>query len=132
MTDHPKKNHPVSGGNAEQPSLWAENGGQGGKSGSGSQSAQGRAAKQNAPERKSLQDLLFKEGLVAARLSVTATSLDELQQLLVAQFGQNSLETRTRYAQSVLRWFFPGDLNSIARRAWMAYEDEQIECDILR
>jgi len=90
------------------------------------------AARPSATERKSLQDLLFKEGLEAAKLSANAASLDDLQRLLVAQFGQNSLETRTRYAQSVIRWFFPGDIDCLTRRVWIAYEDEQIESDILR
>lgn len=42
------------------------------------------------------------------------------------------METRIRYAQSILQWFFPDGLNGLARRVWMAYGDEGIETDILR
>jgi len=138
MSDRKKTAHQEGQRDARQSPLWPDASGETPRAGQSQfpapapDRAHRPGPKRNAPERKSLQDLLFKEGLEAAKLSANATSLDDLQQLLVAQFGQNSLETRTRYAQSVLRWFFPGDLNSIARRVWMAYGDEQIESDILR
>lgn len=138
MSDHPKTPHQNGPRDAGQSSLWPDASAE--RQGTAQSQfpapapdrAHRRGAKRNAPERKSLQDLLFKEGLEAAKLSANATSLDDLQRLLVAQFGQNSLETRTRYAQSVIRWFFPGDIDCLARRVWIAYEDEQIESDILR
>jgi hypothetical protein len=76
--------------------------------------------------------LLFAEGLLAARLSTHSDSLEALQRELVNHFRQNSLETRTRYAQSVLKWFFADGLHGLARAVWAAYEDEKIESDILR
>jgi hypothetical protein len=138
MSDHPKTPHQDGPHDAGQSSLWpdapAEIPGtaQSQFPAPAPDRAHRRGAKRNAPERKSLQDLLFTEGIEAAKLSAHATSLDDLQRLLVAQFGQNSLETRTRYAQSVIRWFFPGDIDCLTRRVWIAYEDEQIESDILR
>jgi hypothetical protein len=83
-------------------------------------------------DRRSLQDLLLNEGLVAAKLSVGSPSPGQLQGDLVQRLGQNSMETRVRYAQSVLRWFFADGLNGLARRTWAAYRDEKIEADILR
>lgn len=83
-------------------------------------------------DRKTIQDILFAEGLLAVKTSEGVNTLAELQDALTKQLGQNSMETRVRYAQSILRWFFPDGLNGIARRVWMAYSDERIEADMLR
>ena len=82
--------------------------------------------------RKTIQDLLIDEGLAAVRMSETADSLSDLQQRIAADFKQNSTETRTRYAQSVLKWFFPDGLDGLARRSWLGYRDERLEMDLLR
>lgn len=79
-----------------------------------------------------LQDLLFPEGLLAAKLSADATTLDDLQKKIEGSLRQNSSETRRRYAQSVVRWFFPDGLDGLARKVWVAYRDERVESDILR
>ena len=81
---------------------------------------------------RTLQDLLFAEGLLAARLSVHLDSLEVLQSQLIHHLHQNSLETRTRYAQSILKWFFPDGVGSLMRNAWAAYNDENVTSDILR
>src|SRR5262245_58426959 len=81
---------------------------------------------------RSIQDLLLNEGLLAARLSAESNSIAHLQEVLIGRFGQNSQETRKRYAQSVLKWFFPDGINGIVRRSWLAYGDESIELDLLR
>ncbi len=83
-------------------------------------------------DRKTIQDVLFSEGLLAVRVSLSVSTLTELQESLVKQLGQNSMETRVRYAQSIIRWFFPDGLDGLARRVWVAYGDERIETDILR
>lgn len=83
-------------------------------------------------DRKTIQDVLFSEGLLAVRASLSVSTLTELQESLVKQLGQNSMETRVRYAQSIIRWFFPDGLDGLARRVWVAYGDERIETDILR
>lgn len=82
--------------------------------------------------RKTIQDVLFQQGLNAVRLSEGLESLADLQQRLVAEFSQNSTETRTRYSQSVLKWFFADGMAGLARSVWLAYHDERIESDILR
>ncbi len=81
---------------------------------------------------RSIQDLLLNEGLLAAQLSAEIDSIDHLQEELIGRFSQNSQETRKRYAQSVLKWFFPDGINGIVRRSWLAYGDESIELDLLR
>jgi hypothetical protein len=37
-----------------------------------------------------------------------------------------------RYARFVIRWFFADGLDGIARKTWLAYQDEKILMDILR
>jgi hypothetical protein len=52
------------------------------------------------------QDLLFDEGIWAAKESVRFEDIEELQHHLEANLPQNSEATRHRYAQSILKWFF--------------------------
>ena len=92
-------------------------------------------ARQSAETRngqRTLQDLLFTEGLLAVRLSVHLDSIEVLQNQLVSHLHQNSLETRSRYAQSILKWFFPNGIGSLVRNVWAAYNDESVTADILR
>jgi hypothetical protein len=81
---------------------------------------------------RTLQDLLFAEGLLAARLAVNLDSLEVLHSQLIHHLHQNSLETRSRYARSILKWFFPNGVGSLVRNVWAAYNDESITADILR
>jgi hypothetical protein len=81
---------------------------------------------------RTLQDLLFTEGLLAARLAVNLDSLEVLHSQLIHHLHQNSLETRSRYARSILKWFFPNGVGSLVRNVWAAYNDESITADILR
>jgi hypothetical protein len=85
-----------------------------------------------ARDRRTIQDLLFREGLLAASLAEGLESLAELQERLIQQLPQNSLETRSRYAQSVLKWFFPDGLTSLAARVAAAYHEDAITADVLR
>jgi hypothetical protein len=59
-------------------------------------------------------------------------SLEALQSQLVQHLRQNSLGTRTRYVQSILKWFFPDEATGLAHHVWAAYNDESIALDILR
>jgi hypothetical protein len=81
---------------------------------------------------RTLQDLLFAEGLLAVRLSTPLGSIKALQSQLVSHLHQNSLETRNRYARSILRWFFPQGVESVVCHIWAAYNDESLVSDILR
>jgi hypothetical protein len=86
----------------------------------------------HAGERKTIQDVLLPEGLLAVKLSTGAKSPVKLQELLVTRLGQNSMETRRRYAQSILKWFFPDGIDGILSKTWRAYQDEAIISDFLR
>ncbi len=79
------------------------------------------------------QDLLFDEGIWAVREAVRFDHIEELQHHLEANLPQNSEATRHRYAQSILKWFFPtGTPDSLARQVWTAYGDESLVQEILR
>src|SRR2546427_9816882 len=96
----------------------------------------GKSQSQQSTETKNgqrtLQDLLFTEGLLAARLAVNLDSLEVLHSQLVHHLHQNSLETRSRYARSILKWFFPNGVGSLVRNVSAAYNDESVTTDILR
>ncbi|HZM06596.1 MAG TPA: hypothetical protein VFC44_26650 [Candidatus Saccharimonadales bacterium] len=83
-------------------------------------------------ERRTIQDALIAEGLMALKAAQEAKTTDELQELLLKRLGQNSMETRTRYARSVISWFFPDGVQGLLPRAWQAYQDEGISTDLLR
>ena len=79
------------------------------------------------------QDLLFDEGIWAVREAVRFEHIEELQHHLEANLPQNSEATRHRYAQSILKWFFPtGTPDSLARQVWTAYGDESLVREMLR
>jgi len=59
-------------------------------------------------------------------------TLQQLQEYLLKHLGQNSVETRRRYAQSLLRWFFNDGLDGLLHRVWLVYQDEAILSDLLR
>jgi hypothetical protein len=90
------------------------------------------AKKAAARVRKTIQDVLIAEGLLALKIAHEATSPEQLQEILMKRLGQNSAETRRRYAQSILKWFFPDGLEGLLPRAWRAYQDEAISNDLLR
>ena len=83
-------------------------------------------------DRKIIQDLLLSEGLLAVRLAIGINNLEELQQKLQQELHQNSAETRRRYSQYILRWFFWDGVDGLASQAWQAYEDDPIETSIFR
>ena len=90
-------------------------------------------AKTNVSSRpKAIQDAILPEGFQAVRLSAECRSLEELQQELLKKLRQNSLETRKRYSQSILKWFFADGIDGLLPRVWRAYADEAIVNDLLR
>src|SRR3989442_2425755 len=80
----------------------------------------------------SIQDALLVEGRLAVKLSVGCQSLAQLNELLLKNLGQNSLQTRRRYAQSIIRWVFSDGIAGLLPRVWRAYDDESIMTDLLR
>ena len=87
---------------------------------------------QSTRTRKTIQDAIINEGLFALKLSLDAHSIDDLHELLLKRLGQNSAETRSRYTQTIIRWFFPDGLTGLLPRVWRAYQDEPIALDLLR
>jgi hypothetical protein len=81
---------------------------------------------------KAIQDVLLLEGLQAVRWSAECQSLEQLQDVLLKKLGQNSVETRRRYSQSILKWFFPEGIDGLLPRVWRDYRDEGILNDLLR
>lgn len=92
----------------------------------------GRTSEPKTAIKKAIQDVLLAEGLLAVKASVDCQTLEQLQEVLVARLGQNSIETRRRYAQSIARWFFSDGIDGILRQVWVAYQDEAILTDLLR
>ena len=70
--------------------------------------------------------------MVAVKLSVGLHGPEDLQAKLQQALSQNSTETRCRYAQLILLWFFPDGIGGLARQVWQNYEDESLETSILR
>lgn len=66
------------------------------------------------------------------KLSVGCQSLDGLNELLINNLSQNSLETRRRYVQSITRWFFPDGIDGLLPTVWRTYGDEAVIHDLLR
>ena len=91
-----------------------------------------RSIRRGAGAKRTISDLHFPEAILAVKAATACRDLKELQACLVSSLGQNSQETRVRYARFVIRWFFPDGLDGIARKTWVAYQDEKILTDILR
>jgi len=85
-----------------------------------------------SPRPKAIQDVLLAEGLAAVKLSVECLSIEQLQSGLHNSLGQNSLETRKRYSQSIVKWFFQGGIDGLLSKVWCAYGNEAIILDLLR
>ncbi len=69
---------------------------------------------------------------MAVKLSVNCQSLEQLHEELLKTLGQNSAETRRRYAQLIEQWFFVDGIDGLLRRVWRAYEDDSVLTDLLR
>jgi hypothetical protein len=87
---------------------------------------------QETGERKTIQDALICEGVIAVKLSGEVKSLADLQDALLSHLGQNSVETRRRYARSILGWFFADGFDGFLQKAWFAYRDDLMLFDLVR
>jgi hypothetical protein len=79
-----------------------------------------------------IQDLIWNEALCALAEIERFTDLAEFQVYLQQHLPQNSLETRTRYTQTLIRWFFPDGIRGLAARVWLEYRDQQLAEEMLR
>lgn len=85
-----------------------------------------------AAKQKYLQDILWRESLLAIRISLECTSKNELVDRLREELTQNSATTRTRHTSTVLARYFPAPgVDSIARQVLCAYRDEHLLSDLL-
>jgi hypothetical protein len=90
------------------------------------------STQRGAGAKRTISDLHFPEAIFAAKEAQNCSDLRELQGVLVSRLGQNSQETRLRYARFLIRWFFPDGIHGIACKTWAAFNDESILIDILR
>src|SRR5438876_11765255 len=81
---------------------------------------------------KTLQEVHFRESLLAVGQIGAVTNVDELRARLSAQLPQNSETTRLRYADSLIRWFFRDGLQGLALSVWRRYQDQAIQTAIHR
>jgi len=81
---------------------------------------------------RTISDLYVPDAVIAIKEAAKCESLDALKTRLVQVLSQNSEETRIRNARFVIRWFFPDGIDGIAKKTWLAYEDNRILMDVLR
>jgi hypothetical protein len=81
---------------------------------------------------RAIQDLLWKEAVDTARQAENFKTEEAFQDHLRQHLPQNSLETRTRYAQSLMRWFFADGVNGLASSVWSNYRDQCLLEETLR
>ncbi len=81
---------------------------------------------------RAIQDLIWKEALLSLPWSENFEDLAEFQQYIREHLPQNSLSTRDRYAQMVVRWFYPDGLKGLTAEVWRHYQDPGLAEEILR
>lgn len=94
-------------------------------------STRGRTVKSHGG--RYLQNVLWKESLLAVKVSLSCQTVAELVSRLQEKLPQNSAATRRRNASVILGRFFPtDDLAQLPRRVLQAYEDEALLADVMR
>lgn len=83
-------------------------------------------------EIRGIQDLLWKEALLALSQIESHAGDAGFQEYLQEHLPQNSLETRTRYAQSLMRWFFPDGVRGLVGQVLLSYRDQSMAAEMLR
>jgi hypothetical protein len=91
----------------------------------------GRLRRQDGASR-TISDLYVPDAVISVKEAAKCESLDALKVRLIQVLSQNSEETRIRNARFVIRWFFPDGIDGIARKTWLAYQDDRILMDVLR
>jgi hypothetical protein len=80
-----------------------------------------------------LQDILWKESLLAVRVSLDCQTVAELISRLQEKLPQNSLVTRRRNTSIIRGRFFPiDDLDQLPRQVLRAYDDEALLAAVMR
>jgi len=81
---------------------------------------------------RAIQDLIWKEALLTLPWSEEFEDVGEFQHYIREHLPQNSLSTRDRYAQTVVRWFYPDGLKGLTAEVWRHYRDPGLAEEILR
>jgi hypothetical protein len=81
---------------------------------------------------RAIQDLIWKEALLTLPWSEKFEDAGEFQNYIREHLPQNSLSTRDRYAQTVVRWFYPDGLKGLTAEVWRHYQDPELAEEILR
>ncbi len=80
-----------------------------------------------------LQDILWKESLLAVRVSLDCQTVAELISRLQEKLSQNSIVTRRRNTSIIRGRFFPtNDLDQLPRQVLRAYDDEALLAAVMR
>jgi len=80
-----------------------------------------------------LQEFPLASGIQAIQDSLLFTDFSTFYRNLHERLPQNSPETRSRYAQRIVRWFFPErKLDSLLPRVWQAYGDHDLLLQLIR
>lgn len=85
-----------------------------------------------ARPQRTIQEVMFKEALAALPVIATLDDLSQLRFRLAETLPQNAEATRTRYADSMIRWFFRDGLQGLALTTWRNYGDLALQYSIHR
>ncbi|MGH8069741.1 MAG: hypothetical protein ACRERE_31760 [Candidatus Entotheonellia bacterium] len=93
--------------------------------------ARARSVKRDG--KRYLQDILWRESLLAVRVSLDCQTVIELIACLQEKLPQNSAVTRRRNTSIILGRFFPtNDVDQLPRRVFRAYDDEVLLAAVMR
>jgi hypothetical protein len=84
------------------------------------------------PGVRAIQDLIWKEAWFALDAVEAHTDDAAFHEYLREHLPQNSRSTRSRYVQTLVRWFFPDGVRGLAARVWLAYQDRALAEEVLR
>jgi hypothetical protein len=76
--------------------------------------------------------LIWKEALLSVPWSERFEDPRAFQTYIREHLPQNSLSTRDRYAQTLIRWFYPDGMQGLAAQVWRNYRDPVLAEEILR
>jgi hypothetical protein len=81
---------------------------------------------------RAIQDLVWNEARWALTAAEQFTDDAPFEAYLAEHLPQNSPSTRTRYAQTLVRWFFRDGVRGLAAGVWIHYRDPALADEILR
>jgi hypothetical protein len=81
---------------------------------------------------RAIQDLILKEALLSLPWSEQFGDVGTFQNYMREHLHQNSLSTRDRYAQTLIRWFYADGMKGLVSLVWRQYHDLAIAEEILR